>query len=178
MANKDSEIGVKIEDFENLNKNFEAYEEMKGIFASIKSSLRLQNQATFTETLKAVKSLLSKKNGLVKAEKKKTKPKINPVNIALRKTKIDLDPAANGFKKKSSPIAENRSPTFSGPSSARNDRSHRVIFSKTNNILQVGSGSRLQPNQQPISNKRGKKKPTSTSCKKRSPQARKTKALK
>ena len=67
-----------------------------------------------------------------------------------------------------------------GPSSARNDRSHRIVFSKTNNsMLNFGNG-RLQPNQTLINNnKRLKKKnASSTSCKKRSPQVRKTRIVK
>jgi len=182
MTNKEAEIGVKIEDFDHVNKNFEAYEEMKNMFSSIKSSLKLQSTATFTETLRAVKKILSaKQNKAIKQEKqdkKKPKPKINPSHIALRKTKIDLDPGLVN-KKKTSPSRDNRSPVISGPSSARNDRSQRVIFSKTNNsILSVG-GSRFQPTQQLLCNKRGKKKTSSsTSCKKRSPQAKKIKSIK
>ena len=99
MSNKDPEIGVKFEDFDNVNKNFEAYEEMKRMFASIKSQLKLQNDATFTDTLKAVKKTLNKNKQLSKVDKKnKYKPKMNPGNIALRKTKIDIDTVSGTLK--------------------------------------------------------------------------------
>lgn len=48
-------------DFENINRKFEAYEEMKDMFELIKSSLKLHSTATFSETLKAVKKVVSKK---------------------------------------------------------------------------------------------------------------------
>ena len=104
MSFKDSEVGVKIEDYEHVNKNFEAYEEMKTMFANIKSSLKLQNNATFTETLKAVTKLLSKKQSKDKIEKpKKPKGKLNPSRVALNKTKIDLAPTTGAMYKKTSP---------------------------------------------------------------------------
>lgn len=112
MISKDSDSTIKYEEFDHVNKNFEAYEEMKNMFNSIKSSLKLQNNATFTETLKAVKRMLTAKKASGKIEKTKypkPKPKMNPSNIALRKTKIDLDPASHSFKKKSSPSVEGRS---------------------------------------------------------------------
>jgi cell division protein FtsB len=90
MAQKGSEIGVRVEEYDKLNKNFEAYEEMKRMFESIKSSLKLQNNATFTETLRAVKKVLTKKPAKDKVEKKKVKNRINPSKVALNKTKIDL----------------------------------------------------------------------------------------
>ena len=144
------------------------------MFESIKSSLKLQSTATFADTLKAVKKVVSKKS--TKNDKKPKYPKANPESIALRKTKIDLD-WSKPNKNKSSPSRENRSPTIiSGPASARNDKTSRIIFSKISNPMLIQSGVRTQSLQQ-ASNKR-KKGTTSTSCKKESPHARKTKSFK
>lgn len=149
LSQKDPIIGVKIEDYDHVNKNFEAYEEMKNMFEAIKQSLKLQNTATFTETLRAVKKTLSKKQSREKIEKqKKPKQKMNPSRVALNKTKIDLAPSGSMLKKVS-PNRENISPaSMSGPASARNDKSTKLIFSKASNQVIVTGGSRFQPSQQ------------------------------
>ena len=72
-----------------------AFEEMKHIFESIKASLKMQPNSTITDTLKAVKKALTKK---IHKDEKKKKSKINPSKIALRKTKIDLDPSRISYK--------------------------------------------------------------------------------
>ena len=106
---QNNDISVKVEDYDSINKNFEAYEEMKHMFSAIKSSLKLPNNATFTETLRAAKKTLTKKtkenkHKLEKIEnKQKPKPKANISRVALNKTKIDLAPPT--FKK-SSPSRE------------------------------------------------------------------------
>jgi hypothetical protein len=187
MASSHSnEIGVKVEDYDSVNKNFEAYEEMKNMFSAIKSSLKLPNNATFTETLRAAKKTLTKKSKEVKEWKekiekieKKVKPKtkVNFSRVSLNKTKIDLAPPSI---KKSSPSRE-VSPAVmpGGPSSARNDRSSKFIFGKVSNTVGPNGVGRLQPNQG-VNVKRKKKTPTSnsTSWKKRSPQSRKMRAFK
>lgn len=190
MSQSDSEVGVKIQgnvdlicsflftfpsparviitlikDFDLVNKNFEAYEEMKVMFETIKSSLKLSQTATFTETLKSVMKRLVKKK----------KPKLNPPSFAMKRTKIDLDPSSKP-KGKLSPSRENRSPALpAGPSSARNDRTQKTIFSKINQPMVISSISQLSQQQVGVK----KKKPAlSTSCKKRSPKVRKVKPLK
>jgi hypothetical protein len=178
MASSNSnEIGVKVEDYDNVNKNFEAYEEMKNMFSAIKSSLKLPNNATFTETLRAAKKSLTKKSkeGKEKVEKKlKPKAKVNLSRIALNKTKIDLAPPCI---RKTSPSREISPAVMIGPSSARNDRASRLIFGKANNTIVASGIGRLQPNQG-VNAKRKKKISTSASCKKRSPISRKIRVFK
>lgn len=180
LASNNSEIGVKIEDYDHINKNFEAYEEMKGMFSTIKSALKLQNNATFTDTLRAVKKVLTKKpsktDNKEKTDKKKTKKPLNPGRVALNKTKIDLAPSGSMIKK-TSPNREISPAVYSGPASARHDKSVKLTFPKGNYVTVTG-GSRFQPSQQLQNQKRKKKTSASSSCKKRSPQVKKTKALK
>lgn len=170
MASSHSnEIGVKVEDYDSVNKNFEAYEEMKNMFSAIKSSLKLPNNATFTETLRAAKKTLTKKSKEVKEGKekiekldKKVKPKakVNFSRVSLNKTKIDLAPPSI---KKSSPSRE-ISPAVmpGGPSSARNDRSSKFVFGKVSNTVGPTGVGRLQPNQG-VNVKRKKKTAASSS---------------
>jgi len=92
MVHNSSEVGVNIEEYDSVNKNYVAYEEMKDMFCSIKNALKLQSNATFTDTLKAAKKALAKKVPKEKVDKKKLKNRTNPGKIALNKTKIDLAP--------------------------------------------------------------------------------------
>jgi hypothetical protein len=80
--------------------------------------------------------------------------------------------------KKTSPNRENLSDIMNnGPSSARNNARSKLVFARNTNTIMVSGGSRFQPNQQSASIKRSKKKISSTSCKKRSPQAKKVRGL-
>jgi len=180
MVESNPEIGVKIEDYDQVNKNFTAYEEMKNMFGAIKSSLKLPHTATFTDTLKAVKKTLAKrttKDHKDKGEKKKGRTRVHASRVALNKTKIDLTPSGSMFKKVS-PNREISPAIFNGPSSARNDKSTKIVFSKISGFGVTNATGRFQPNQHSGKPKRSKKSSNSTSCKKRSPQAKKFRSLK
>mmetsp|Transcript_6810 Transcript_6810/g.5958 ORF Transcript_6810/g.5958 Transcript_6810/m.5958 type:complete len:162 (-) Transcript_6810:27-512(-) len=157
-----SESTIKVEEYDSINKNFEAYEDMKNMFGDIKSSLKLPSTATFLEILKGVKKSIKKSNK-EKLDKKKNKGKINASRLALNKTKIDLS-SQGSFMKKISPKREISPAMYSGPSSARNDKSNRLIFSKVaGNVGVVQGTGRLQPNQQTVKSKRTKKNSNSAS---------------
>ena len=144
-------------------ENFEAYQEMKNILGDLRTSLKLPQTATFTEILKNVKKSFSKKGVKNKTEKRKPKTKINASRVALNKTKIDLSGQVSRLKK-TSPNREISPAIYSGPSSARNDKSNRIVFSKVSNgIGVVNTTGRFQPNHTSAKPKRVKKTSNSTS---------------
>lgn len=172
------EIGMSIEDTEKLN-NSELLVEINMLFDSIKSSLKLPKTTNYTQCLKAMKKIVSKRTFKAndRHEKRKTKNKYNASKVALNSTKIDLSKNLS-FKKKTSPSREiSPAAMYSCPSSARNNSKYSKIVYPSVPFGEVPT-TRLQPTQKIKRPKRTKKGSTSTSVQKRSPIIKKTKAVK
>lgn len=159
-ATNGMEGGSISEDFDYSDINPEKRKEMSVLFDAIKSSMKLPKDTSFNQVLKSIKKVVAKRTFKEK-QKKKTKPKPTTSKVAVNYSKIEL-PVKGGFKKKVSP-SRGISPAsnYTGPSSARNDKSFKINFTAAS-IPMVAPTGRFQPSQQSGKSKRTKKSSSSS----------------